>query len=337
MDNTIGYWAKFPGAETNIISGLARSSDSVSVVNGWNMVGSISVAIDTAGITSVPPGIKASQWFGYSGGYSPSQYIQPGRAYWVNAHGAGKFILSTSNTRPATAGTASLAELNSITITDALGSAQTLHFGEDAAGVLVPADYEMPPPPPAGVLDARFQSEFGGLLLQTLAANPGRTEFPIAIQAEAYPLKITWDVRNAGQAGEQAARYELTDGANGSFFKPVIVSGGGALRVSRPGLTRPVLRVIGMEALPREYALSQNYPNPFNPTTKIQFTIVNQQLTIVKVFDVLGREVATLVNEVKEPGVYTVQWDASGVSSGVYFYRLKAGDFVQTKRMLLIR
>jgi len=86
-----------------------------------------------------------------------------------------------------------------------------------------------------------------------------------------------------------------------------------------------------------EYMLSQNYPNPFNPVTNIQFSIVNRQLTIVKVFDVLGREVATLVNEVKEPGAYTVQFNGSNLASGVYFYRLQAGNFVQTKKLLLVR
>jgi hypothetical protein len=88
---------------------------------------------------------------------------------------------------------------------------------------------------------------------------------------------------------------------------------------------------------PREFALAQNYPNPFNPTTEIQFTIVNRQLATVNVYDVLGREVATLVNEVKEPGSYTVHWDASSVGSGVYFYRLRAGSFVQTRRMMLVK
>jgi hypothetical protein len=83
--------------------------------------------------------------------------------------------------------------------------------------------------------------------------------------------------------------------------------------------------------------LSQNYPNPFNPSTNIQFSIVRRQLTIVKVFDVLGREVATLVNEVKEPGTYTVQFNASSLASGVYFYRLQAGDFVQTKKLVLLK
>ena len=89
--------------------------------------------------------------------------------------------------------------------------------------------------------------------------------------------------------------------------------------------------------MPAEFQLFQNYPNPFNPTTKIQFTVVDRQLTIVNVFDMLGREVAALVNEVKEPGTYTVQFDASGLASGVYLYRLTAGSFVQTRKMIVVR
>jgi hypothetical protein len=89
--------------------------------------------------------------------------------------------------------------------------------------------------------------------------------------------------------------------------------------------------------LPSQLSLSPNYPNPFNPTTKIQFTIVNRQLTIVKVFDLVGREVATLVNEVKEPGRYTVQFDGSNLASGIYFYRMQAGDYIQTKRLTLLK
>jgi hypothetical protein len=88
---------------------------------------------------------------------------------------------------------------------------------------------------------------------------------------------------------------------------------------------------------PAQFRLEQNYPNPFNSTTKIQFTIVNRQLTIVKVYDVLGSEVSTLVNEAKEPGTYTVQLDGSNLASGVYFYRLQAGTFVETKKLLLLR
>ena len=88
---------------------------------------------------------------------------------------------------------------------------------------------------------------------------------------------------------------------------------------------------------PRMFALEQNYPNPFNPTTKIQFTVVDRLLTIVKVYDLLGREVTTVVNEVKEPGTYTVQFEGTNLASGVYLYRLQAGNFVQTHKMILAR
>ena len=89
--------------------------------------------------------------------------------------------------------------------------------------------------------------------------------------------------------------------------------------------------------VPAVFALRQNYPNPFNPATSFQFSIAHCQLTILKVYDALGREVATLVNEVKQPGVYTVPWDAGGVAGGVYFYRLQAGSYVEVKRLVLLR
>ena len=100
---------------------------------------------------------------------------------------------------------------------------------------------------------------------------------------------------------------------------------------------------------PKEYKLEQNYPNPFNPTTKIRYTVpdVRSELaqTVIKVYDILGNEVATLVNEKKEPGYYEVEFNAEGLSSGIYFYRLQSGNpstisgqnYIQTKKMILLR
>jgi len=87
----------------------------------------------------------------------------------------------------------------------------------------------------------------------------------------------------------------------------------------------------------REFALMQNYPNPFNPSTSIKYQIPNSMYVTLKICDVLGREVATLVNEVKEPGMYTVHWNADGLASGVYFYRLNAGDFILTRKLIVLR
>jgi len=94
--------------------------------------------------------------------------------------------------------------------------------------------------------------------------------------------------------------------------------------------------------LPDDFILYQNYPNPFNPSTKIKFTIpsnVKGQLSNVslKVYDVLGNEVATLVNEYKPTGSYEIEFDARGLTSGIYFYKLQAGAFSETKKMILLR
>ena len=88
---------------------------------------------------------------------------------------------------------------------------------------------------------------------------------------------------------------------------------------------------------PNHFALHQNYPNPFNPTTRVSFVICSSSLVSLRVYDVLGREVAELVNEELEPGTYTRTWDATGISAGIYFYRLTAGTFDEVKKMVVAR
>ncbi len=95
--------------------------------------------------------------------------------------------------------------------------------------------------------------------------------------------------------------------------------------------------VSGRAVLPMEFKLGQNYPNPFNPATTMCYQLPRTGHVSLTVYDVLGREVAILVNEVKQPGVYTVRWDAAGQPSGVYFYQLRAGNYIQVKRLVLIK
>ncbi len=89
--------------------------------------------------------------------------------------------------------------------------------------------------------------------------------------------------------------------------------------------------------IPSEFALFQNYPNPFNPRTKIKYSIPQSSQVIVKVFDVLGNEIQTLVNEYKIAGTYKMTLQAKNLSSGIYFYQLNAGSFVETKKMILLK
>lgn len=89
--------------------------------------------------------------------------------------------------------------------------------------------------------------------------------------------------------------------------------------------------------LPASYQLVNNYPNPFNPSTKINYSIPKRSNIVIKVYDMLGKEIAILVNEEKIPGNYEVEFNGNHLSSGIYFYRLKAGEFEQTKKMILMK
>ena len=94
---------------------------------------------------------------------------------------------------------------------------------------------------------------------------------------------------------------------------------------------------VSQNGIPTEFKLTQNYPNPFNPTTMIKFSIPKTSLVKLVVYDILGREVRTLVNEQKMPGYYDISFDASMFASGVYFYKLEAGTFTDVKKMVLIK
>jgi hypothetical protein len=92
-----------------------------------------------------------------------------------------------------------------------------------------------------------------------------------------------------------------------------------------------------IDEVPTEFLLSQNFPNPFNPSTKIKYSIPQSSKVVIKVFDILGNEIETLVNEEKPAGTYEVTWSAANLSSGVYLYQLMAGSYNETKKMLLMK
>lgn len=98
-----------------------------------------------------------------------------------------------------------------------------------------------------------------------------------------------------------------------------------------------VLSVDDNSDIPIDYSLSQNFPNPFNPETSIRYSIPEQSHVTIKVFDILGREVTTLVDGEKNVGNYEVKFNSKKISSGIYFYRIQAGDFLSTKKMIVLK
>ena len=104
---------------------------------------------------------------------------------------------------------------------------------------------------------------------------------------------------------------------------------------------RPLSEITSVERplndLPEHFSLEQNYPNPFNPTTTIKYSVLKESFVIIKIYNVLGKEINTLVNERKSEGNYTINFNATNLPSGVYFYRMQAGSFVSTKKFVLLK
>ncbi len=143
---------------------------------------------------------------------------------------------------------------------------------------------------------------------------------------------ISWVLEQTESFTGNLNAISFSDSANGW----VTTDSGNILRYHDLSATTAVKHE-GIGTLPVQTRLEQNYPNPFNPNSNIRYQISDLRHVELVVYDLLGRKVKTLVNEVKQPGTYTVQFDAAGLSSGVYFYKLIAGSFVATKKLLLMK
>jgi hypothetical protein len=139
----------------------------------------------------------------------------------------------------------------------------------------------------------------------------------------------TWSTAYTAPAG---VYYHMTKSRSGATIWAVRNDGG----ISRYGQPYTGINPIST-VTPKDYNLGQNYPNPFNPVTKINFAIPKSGLVTIKVYDVLGKEISTLVNEQKIAGTYAVDFNASNFSSGIYFYKISVNGFNEVKKMTLIK
>jgi hypothetical protein len=133
--------------------------------------------------------------------------------------------------------------------------------------------------------------------------------------------------------------YSWTDSnatINRWYYRLKQVDLGGPVHFTEP-IVVDVTTGVAEAKPPLKFSLSQNYPNPFNPATQVRYQVSEVGHVTVRVFDILGSEVAALVNEVKQPGEYKVEWNAENFPSGVYFYSLTAGEYRRTLKMLLVR
>ncbi|MCI0449825.1 MAG: T9SS type A sorting domain-containing protein [Chlorobi bacterium] len=140
---------------------------------------------------------------------------------------------------------------------------------------------------------------------------------------------ISWNTSYTAPAGSY--RHTIKDRSTGDVFYAVRTNGG----ISRGEIPVGITPV--SSEIPESYSLEQNYPNPYNPNTKIKFNIPKDDFVKLVVYDELGREIKTPVNENLKAGVYEIYFDAGSLTSGVYFYRVITNDFIETKKMILVK
>ena len=335
-----GYWIKFGVSETLAITRGPVTLDTIDVVAGWNMIGSISEPFSTLSVVEIPPGIVSTSYFGYDIGYYTATTIEPAKAYWIKASAGGKLVLNYSPVAvPSTkAGTPIAGDLNELTIgikRESVGGGrpQKLFFGPETPEAQ-PDRYEMPPPAPTGATDIRFGTNRFAEFFST--RDGGTKEVPISIRSSSDQVKLSWKMK--GGSGQQ---YLIVGRKGEEVVVEHRLGTGGSVTLDRLDEIRYSLKVVD---IPLVYALEQNYPNPFNPSTTIRFQLPADGSVRLSVYNALGQEVARLVDGVKEEGYHSVEWNGGNFSSGVYFYRLDAVDlagagktFMRVRKMVFIK
>jgi len=335
-----GYWIKMEQAS---LAGCPHLLDTIPVAKGWNVIGSLSEAVAVSSIVAVPDSLPASNFFGYSGGYSIASTIEPGGGYWIKTKAPGYLVLSSSSNPPLAYARPSLDVMNVLSISSGGGREQKLYFGTERPD-LNRGVYELPPLPPPGAFDARFASN---RMLEVIPKNlQTESKYPLLISNPPEKINFAWDVEN-----DENFSYILGEKSGIAETRETPLQGRGSLLIQRriqsefSVIVRPRT---GQTNGPTRFELGEVYPNPFNPKTHIRYTLPVESRVRIAVYSSLGEEVAVLADDVQRDGVHDLEWNGtrnngSQVSSGLYFVRMHAaprsGDspFFGVRKLLLIK
>jgi hypothetical protein len=248
LTNGKGYWLKFPYSQMITICGSPVEDNFIPVNEGWNIIGAFDQDIQVSSLTTNPPGILQSYFFGYNSGYYVADQIQKGKGYWIKVSQAGEIVLPSSNKigrNNLESIEKVLANAGEIVISDNSSQIAKLYLVENN---LDENFFELPPIPPSNVFDVRFSS---GRFVENV--NQSNT---ILIQAATYPIRV--------KSTKYSIKIEIDD-----FVKQEeLLLSGNEIEISNPSIK--TLKISAL-MIPEKTELYQNYPNPFNPKTRIRF------------------------------------------------------------------
>ena len=303
-----GYWLRFDGYGSNSMIGDDFEEITVTLSEDWNMISGVSEPANVNSISDPYGLIIPNTIYSFGEGYELADVIEPGLGYWIRSYGEGNITISSNAGSGKSKFANRLTDANSISF-----NGQTLYFGVEIPQEEI-LSYSLPPKPPIGAFDVRFTGDW------TVVSERGEIEVmnnSNQLQIEFKIHQDTWVLINQ-LTGEE---YSLT--SSGTIDLVGDITGFTLMKEDA--------------ALPSQYALAQNYPNPFNPVTSIRYSVPASGPLSLKVYDLLGEEVSTVVEGEHKAGFHTAQFDGSHLSSGVYFYRLSSKDHTITKKLILMK
>jgi len=316
LENGKGYWLRYPTSENVKFQGQIVNSTSIPITAGWNLVGGYEKNVNISQITTTPWGIINSPFYGYTGQYEVPTIMEVGKSYWIRVSDAGVLNIANAVAKQATQ-TIDQGSIDpkwiKIIVCDNKGNKHSIYGTNETINF---DGYALPPLPPNGVFDMRWDSNLSVDKISDGTKN-------ILIHSAEYPITLR----------VEGGDLNIKDKVGGTVINTV-VKNGQSIVISNPAIES--FQVYSVE-IPIAFKLFQNYPNPFNPTTTIKYSIPQSGLVTLKVYDLLGKEVITLVKEEKTAGIYEAILDGSHLSSGVYFYKVQSGNFIQSKKLILLK
>ncbi len=342
LQSGVGYWMKFSSNNQLPIGGDEILADTVDVNARWNLLGGISSPLLISEVVPVGPATIVSSFYGFTqaAGYFAEDTLKPGKAYWVKLDQAGQLMLGT----PVLLGKNSPNMIESnrgeehlmLQFTDAKGRTRNLELADNPTSSNTLRN-ELPPAPPVGVFDVRFASQRSVEFIKQ--DNNSLQEFNLHIRGAEYPITLSWK----GSTTFMNSTLSLRGITN---TQPLNLRSDGFIMLQSESekALKLFIKVKEETQHPTIFSLSQNYPNPFNPTTTIQYNLPQDALVYMTVHNILGEEVAQLVQQKLNAGMHTQTFDAASLPSGVYFYRLHAFDaengfllFRDSKQLTLVK
>ncbi|MFB6278562.1 MAG: FG-GAP-like repeat-containing protein [Salinibacter sp.] len=313
-----GLFANCSGGSVEV-TGTRVDTPTVAVESGWNLVGPFADPVAAGSVGSTPEGIVQTPFFGFAGGYQAADTLRPGRGYWVKATesgtldlsgGAGNAAASVATARPQS-GSGAQPRVR-LRWTDATGRSATLRLAAEASGP-ERARHALPPVPPSGMFDVRFE---GG---RSLAAGPGL--HAVETQGLRPPVTVEWV--GAGEGRSVRLRQEGTEARLTPASPSVTLSTAGDIAV-------------GLEAGPTTFRLERPAPNPASERAALEYALPEPTEVNIGLYDVLGRRVAQVVDARKTTGQHEAELRTASLPSGTYFVRMQAGSVTKTRRLSVV-